>query len=358
MPRQRSRSGVKPATGSAGAASALVPAVALSALPWGRAHADAPLNYLTGYGTRAYPVTTLTWAVLIVSCAVILIITGALVAALMRRRPGPAPALPGQAPVFRSPGAANWIAIGVGISTLVLFATVVWTFVVLAEVTRPPGGTPVVKIEVTGHQWWWEVRYLSNDASREFTTANEIHIPVGQPVSVTLQGVDVIHSFWVPKLTGKTDVIPGQTNRTWLEADRPGIYRGQCTEYCGAQHAHMAFEVVASSPAEFKTWRDQQVKGATSSVPQPVNDDENAFIAKCGICHTVRGTRAGGRLGPDLTHLMSRRLIAAGTVPNTPGALSAWIADPQAIKPDNYMPQLDLSGPQLASIRRFVDTLK
>jgi cytochrome c oxidase subunit 2 len=175
---------------------------------------------------------------------------------------------------------------------------------------------------------------------------------------VRLRGADVIHSFWVPALTGKTDAIPGQNNRTWLQADHPGVFRGQCTEYCGEQHAHMGFEVIAQPPDQFATWWNAQLQGAPPAPSLPPTNAQNAFIAKCGICHTVRGTRAGGRLGPDLTHIMSRRTIGAATLPNTPGQLAAWIADPQHTKPGNFMPQLDLSGPELISIRDYVETLK
>lgn len=326
----------------------------------GVARADVPLNYLTSHGIRAHPIATLTWAMMIVSIAVVVIITVLLGAALLRGlRHSNRPVLPGAALVERPVGGISWIYIGVGLTTIVLFVMMVWTVVTLANVTNPPRGVPTISIEVTGHQWWWEIRYLSPDISREFSTANEIHVPVGQTVEVRLRGADVIHSFWVPALTGKTDTIPGQTNKTWLEADQSGVYAGQCTEYCGAQHAHMGFQVVATSPQQFKAWWDQQLKAAAPTDPQPAaTSGQNAFIAKCGICHTVRGTRAGGQLGPDLTHVMSRKTIGAATLPNTPGYLSAWIADPQHIKPGNYMPQLDLSGPELASIRQYVETLK
>jgi cytochrome c oxidase subunit 2 len=316
------------------------------------------LNYLTSYGIRAHPIATLTWAMMIVSIAVVVIIVGLLVAALLRGRRRGGLVLPGAAPVSRPGGGASWIYVGVGVSTVVLFIMTVWTVVTLANVANPPAhaGTPL-KIEVTGHQWWWEVRYLDENPARQFATANEIHIPVGVPVEVDLRGVDVIHSFWVPALAGKTDIIPGQTNRTWIEADRPGVYRGQCGEYCGDQHAHMAFEVIASAPQEFEAWRAAQLKGQPNTESGPMSDPQNAFIAKCGICHTVRGTRAGGRLGPDLTHLMSRKMIGAATLPNTPGFLSGWIADPQHIKPGNLMPDLDLSGPEFATIRKYLETL-
>jgi cytochrome c oxidase subunit 2 len=170
-----------------------------------------------------------------------------------------------------------------------------------------------------------------------------------------LIGGDVIHSFWVPSLGGKTDTIPGQTNITWLQADRPGIYRGQCTEYCGKQHANMGFFVVAEPAQQFEQWRRQQIAPAA---PSPnLAQDVAAFQTRCGVCHTVRGTPAGGKVGPDLTHVMSRGTIAAGTLPNTPGHLTGWIANPQGIKPGNLMPQIDMSGADLNAIRSFLQTL-
>ncbi len=352
-----------PAMGSqrraAGLARTLIGVLLAGTVMAGRAaQAEAPLSYLRSFGARADPIKNLTWGLLLIAIAVVVITTVLLIAGLARRRLAPMPQLPGTAPVRHPSGGLSWIYIGVGISTLVLFAASVWTVVVLAAVSHAPSGRGGLQLEVTGHQWWWEVKYAADQPSRQFTTANEIHIPVGEPVTIKLQGTDVIHSFWVPTLTGKTDVIPGQVNVTWLEAHQPGTYRGQCTEYCGQQHAHMAFEVVASPPDEFKAWWDHQLEGAGTPESPAAIADQNAFITKCGICHAVRGTPAGGRLGPDLSHLMSRRTIAAGTLPNTPGHLSAWISDAQHVKPGNLMPRLDVSGLDLARIRRFLESQK
>ncbi|MBV8183364.1 MAG: cytochrome c oxidase subunit II [Hyphomicrobiales bacterium] len=317
--------------------------------------AAAPLSYLTASGFRSRHIAALTWALMIVSIVVVIVIVALLIEGLRRGfARGPFP--PGaQIPVARPPG-ASWIYIGVGLSTVVLFVMATWTMITLAHVANPPRSDAPLRIEVTGHQWWWEVRYLSPDPSREFSTANEIHVPLGRAVEVDLRGVDVIHSFWVPALMGKTDVIPGQENRTWIEADKPGVYRGQCGEYCGEQHAHMGFEVIASSPEEFEKWWNAQLAGQPSLLPA-LSDAQNTFIAKCGLCHTVRGTRAGGHLGPDLTHLTSRRSIGAAALPNTQGYRSAWVADPQHVKPGNYMPRLELSGPELNAISAYLDTL-
>jgi cytochrome c oxidase subunit 2 len=175
-------------------------------------------------------------------------------------------------------------------------------------------------------------------------------------VHFTLNSPDVIHSFWVPALGGKTDVIPGRTNEMWLEADKPGVYRGQCSEYCGEEHAQMALFVFAEPEAQFEAWRAEQVKPA-ALVNGAAALGETQFVASCGKCHTVRGSDAHGTAGPDLTHLMSRTTIAAGMLDNTIGNLSGWIADPQSIKPDAKMPNVDLSGPELQSVLAYLETL-
>jgi cytochrome c oxidase subunit 2 len=319
---------------------------------------ETPLDYLNTHGIRAQSIARLAWFTTAVSILVIVIVTALLLGGIWRRRELASPVLPGEAVVERPAGGVAWIYWGVGVTTVVLFVTMIWTFVTLAN-TGPQPGPAAVRLEVIGHQWWWEVHYLADNPSEEFTTANEIHIPVGKVVSIKLHAADVIHSFWVPKLAGKTDLIPGQENQTWIEAERVGVYRGQCGEYCGEQHAHMAMEVVASSQAEFEQWRRNQLEAAAPpQAPMTAQSGVGLFTTRCGICHTVRGTSAGGALGPDLTHVMSREMIAAATVPNNPAGLSAWIADPQHIKPGNLMPELDLSGPQLATIRRYVESLK
>lgn len=335
---------------------ALTGAAALLAVP-ALACADTPMAYTTGYGTKNYPVVTLLWALLIVSLLVIAIVTGLLLAGLMRRRNVPPSTDPRQVPLERPERGLGWIYIGSAISAAVLVGAAIWTFSTLAAVSGPPV-KPALEIHVIGHQWWWEAHYVSNDPSEEFTTANEIHIPTGKPVKLDLSTVDVIHSFWVPQLSGKTDLIAGQQNTTWIEADTPGTYRGQCAEYCGLQHAHMAFSVIAEPPERFESWRQDQLRDEPPPRSPTVAQGEQDFVVHCGICHTVRGSLAGGKLGPDLSHLMNRRTIAAGTLPNTPGYLSGWIADPQHVKPGNLMPILDLSGAQLAAIRQYLESLK
>ena len=320
------------------------------------ARAATPLNYLHASGEKARIVLPLTYAVLAISLIVIVVTGLLLLWAIFHRRLPPDTDPTRQ--LRRSAGGLRWIYIGTGVSTVVLFGVAVWTYVVLAAIATP-AHKAAFTVEITAHQWWWQARYLSDDPARIFTTANEIHIPVGAPVRFTLHGVDVIHSFWVPALTGKTEVIPGQVNTTWLEADKAGTYLGQCTLFCGAQHAKMGLSVVADPPASFAKWWNAQVASAKAAPGEPadVTQGRAVFIAQCGVCHAVRGTNALGIVGPDLTHLMSRHTIAAGTLPNTVGNLAGWIADPQAIKPDCLMPDPDLSGPELQQVVAFLRTL-
>ncbi len=269
---------------------------------FGQAHAAVPLGYLRGYGPKADPVVALTWGLLIISIVVVVIISILVLLGVWLRRARVEGAIE-HAPVLRGGNGLPFLIWGVGISSLALVASLVWTVVVLAAVNGPPGKPPLT-IEVTGQQWWWKVRYLSDDASRVFSTADEIHIPVGQPVRVKLIGADVIHSFWVPALSGKTDTIPGQVNQTWIEARQPGVYAGQCTEYCGEQHAHMGFLVVAEPPDRFRAWWDAQLRPAAPPSTDVVRAGERLFVYRCGACHTRARHRSGRhrRAGPDASH--------------------------------------------------------
>jgi cytochrome c oxidase subunit 2 len=216
-----------------------------------------------------------------------------------------------------------------------------------------------LNIEVTGYQWWWQVRYLDPNPSLNFTTANEIHVPVGKPVKVSLIAGDVIHSFWVPNLAGKLDLIPGQNNELTFAANRPGVYRGQCAEFCGMQHAFMGFRVIAESEHDFVAWRDRQLQPATRSEDALIGQGERVFLNNgCILCHTIRGTIAGGRMGPDLTHIGSRSAIAADTLPNTLGYMAGWIANPQAVKPGNFMPSVPLNGGDLNALVHYLEALQ
>lgn len=318
--------------------------------------APTPLTFMRGYGSKAYPVTALTWGLLAISILVVIIITGLVVVGAWRRRVEIGGRV-ADVPVSRGASGVGPVAIAVGISSLVLLGSVIWTVVVMADINAPAKKLAFT-IEVTGQQWWWKARYLGDAPSRVLTTANEIHIPTGAPIRIKLLSADVLHSFWVPALTGKTQTVPGLTNTTWLEANKPGVYAGQCTEYCGTGHAHMGFLVVAQKPAAFQAWLTAQLKSAPAPATAAALRGEKQFVFHCGTCHTVRGTDAGGTVAPDLTHVMSRAMLAANTLRNTPANLAGWIADPQALKPGTKMPDLYLSGPQLNDIVSYVRTLK
>lgn len=315
-----------------------------------------PLNFLSSSGTEAGVILPLTLFVLAVSVAVVVIIAGILSLAV-RRRPFASETAPDSVAVSRTKGGTRLIAIGLGISMALLLPTLGWTMVALGQISHAPR-RPDVEIDLTAHQWWWQADYNGAAPYQRFATANELHIPVGANVLVRLRGSDVIHSFWVPQLGGKTDMIPGQVNLAWLKADRPGRFTGQCSEYCGLEHAHMGLEVVAETPKQFESWRRAQLQTA----PPPASPAQARGFAlaeyRCGMCHAIRGTSAGSHFGPDLTHLQSRRMLAANTLPNALPSLSAWIEDPQGIKPGAQMPPQHLSGSELNDLTSYLETLR
>lgn len=307
-------------------------------------------------GDTARRIASLFWLFTTVCGAIWLIVMVLLLVALFRRRPQ------GDAP-DASPDAARerrigWVVSGgVAATVVVLIAFTLASFVTnkgFAE-PRPHGLT----IKVTGHQWWWQVDYEAHAADQTFQTANEIHIPAGQPVRLDFESPDVIHSFWVPNLAGKQDLIPGRYTSLTIEADKPGVYRGQCAEYCGIQHAHMAMFVFADSAGDFAHWHAQQLKSAVSPNTPELRHGQQVFLSNaCAMCHTIGGTSAGGIVGPDLTHFGSRTTIAAGTLPNSLANLAGWIADPQRVKPYTAMPAVALSGPDLIAVSKYLESLK
>lgn len=316
-----------------------------------------PLGYLTSDGERAARIVPLTWFVLIVSILVCIAIAIMLWRGVRRARTGGGDIETRAMPVNRGAKGVHWITIGILVSLVPLLATLVWTMFTIAAVAGPPARADLV-LDVTGHQWWWEVKYNGDDPAESFTTANEIHIPVGARVLVRLHGGDVIHSFWVPKLSGKTDAIPGQVNLSWIQASHAGRFRGQCQEFCGLQHAFMGFEVVAEPKEDFEAWRASQLRAA----PDPITPSQargRAIVEyRCGLCHEVRGTGAGAVAAPDLTHVMARRTIASGRLVNNPGNLIGWIQDPQGIKPGCLMPNQYLSAQQLQDVQAYLVLLR
>lgn len=238
---------------------------------------------------------------------------------------------------------------GLAFPAVVLVGLLVTT-IEATRALRPLAGQ--LRVEVIAHRWWWEVRYPDQGV----VTANEIHLPAGEPVELELRSADVIHSFWVPNLGGKMDMIPGHPNRYGLQPMRPGVYRGQCAEFCGMQHAKMAFLVIVMPRAEFGSWLERQ-GAARRSLASGVErrGQEVFFREQCHQCHAIRGTSATGSVGPDLTHVGLRRTLGAASIPNTPGRLEGWIANPQTIKPGALMPRTYLSPADLHALRVYLE---
>ncbi len=283
-------------------------------------------------GPAARGIADLGWFMIAVCLAVYVAVLGGLAWALTRRR-RIADDLPQTA---RRLGTVIAALVLLTAAVLVLFTV---SAVVAGRGLTSPSGPGAITVDVVGHQWWWDFRYHDITPSDVVTSPNELHIPVGVPVVIKALSRDVIHSFWVPNLHGKRDLIPGMVTHTWIQADEPGVYRGQCAEFCGHQHAKMAFTVVATPMDEFLAWIAQQRRPAI----EPDTDEERrgreVFLGStCATCHTVRGTGAGSRVGPELTHVGSRLTIAAGTLPNTRESLERFVLDPQAIKPGTRMP--------------------
>lgn len=350
---------------------------------------SAPLNYFTqAHGPAAAPTMLLGWVFAGIAVTVCVVVA-VLLAIAMRRRGGSG----GGAALVRGPDhGLRWVAIGTAVSAAILLGMTVYALMVLNQVgNRPPGRA--IDVTVTAYDWWWRVEYAGDGgtaAGAPLVTANEMHIPVGVPVRVHLESADVIHAFWVPQLAGKTQAIPGLSNEQWLQADRAGIYLGQCTQFCGVQHAHMGFEVIAESPEKYAAWRAAQSApqppapapalalastSASASAPAPASTSTSAtsaaqagggaieqgralFLARCAGCHTVRGSSAAGIHGPDLTHLQSRRRIAAGVLQNTPENLMQWITHAQVYKPGSRMPSMALEPAEAAHLGAYLATLQ
>jgi cytochrome c oxidase subunit II len=250
------------------------------------------------------------------------------------------------------------VLLATGVTITILFVFLVYDISVGRTITTKPG-RDALQIRVTGHQWWWEVQYRDSLPKDWVTTANEIHIPVGRPVVFELRSADVIHSFWPPNLSPKRDQIPGNVNSLWFRADSAGVYRGQCAEFCGHQHAKMAFLIVAEPASDFASWLAGQRDTAATPTDALAQRGKEVFLASsCVMCHAISGTPAGSRIGPDLTHLASRRTIAAGTLPNTRGNLAGWILDAQAIKPGVKMPPNQLNSADLHALLAYLETLE
>jgi cytochrome c oxidase subunit 2 len=301
-------------------------------------------------GIQAARVSHLWWVMFWICAAVWGAVALAAGVAIVRGRRGDAPVTDTQL--------GQSVAVAGGVSLVALVALLSQS-VVTGRALDTLRSADALRIQVTGNQWWWDVQYDNPVASLRVTTANEIHLPVGRAVKFDLLATDVIHSLWIPNLHGKIDLVPGRLNELWLRADTIGVYRGQCAEFCGLQHAKMALVVVVESSDAFERW----LAGNRAPAPDPATAEQQrgkdvVERGPCALCHNIAGTSAGGRTAPDLTHIASRSTIGAGTLPNTRGHLAGWIADPQQIKPGNRMPSTGLNGDELQAVIAYLESLK
>jgi cytochrome c oxidase subunit 2 len=311
-----------------------------------------PQSVLDAAGIQAERIEALWWTMLWVTTVVTAIVFALLGWAVLRSRRQAPHAPAGDRRLLQ------YVAGGTVATVVILFGLLIAT-IITSRAIASQYDEQALQIEVTAYQWWWNVEYQHPEPGQRVRTANEIHIPVGRTVGVKLLASDVIHSFWVPALHGKMDAIPGHEGRLWLRADRPGLYRGQCAEYCGAQHAHMALVVIAEPPDVFERWI--QAQRATAAQPQTEQEQRGLYLVQrsaCVMCHTIRGTAAGGRMGPDLTHIASRGTILAATAERTPDNLHRLIRDPQQFKPGTRMPPLNFSDDDRAAIVAYLERLR
>jgi cytochrome c oxidase subunit 2 len=242
--------------------------------------------------------------------------------------------------------------------TLGLFALALTSFLTDRALVHA-AAEPQVSLKITAHQWWWQIEYTDPDPSRHVRTANEIHLPVGAQVHAELASDDVIHSFWVPNLHGKRDLIPGRPAEFRLQPLQPGRYRGQCAEFCGLQHAHMALEIVVESQQDYAAWYEQQLATPPAvSEARAARGQQVFFTSACNLCHAIAGTDAAANYGPDLSHVASRRMLAAGTLPNDSEHLRRWLENPQRVKPGNRMPVVSLGPDDLDALVAYLGTLR
>jgi cytochrome c oxidase subunit 2 len=319
---------------------------ALAALP---ARGDVSQSTLDPKSDSAQEIADLWWLMLVVATLVVAVVLMLVALAVLRPHGRLSDRLASRL-------GGRWLVAvaGIGIPLVILVILFGLTLQTLVQ-TSPANLKPQMTIQVTGRQWFWDVRY----PGREIVTANELHVPVGVPVEVEVRTADVIHSFWVPQLDRKIDLIPGRDNRVTFAANEAGVFRGECAEFCGEQHANMAFLVVAEPRRDFDAWLARMAAPALPPTSASAAAGRRVFFGRgCASCHTIAGTAARGDVGPDLTHLALRGTLAAGTLPNTRGDLGGWILNPQAIKPGNKMPAIGLSGPELQALLDYLEGLR
>ena len=300
----------------------------------------------------ALDISNLFVATLLIAAGIFALVVIWLLVAAIRFRARPGDGEPRQTVGF-TPVEIAWTAIP-ALILLVLFG-----FTVATMNTVEPGAAQGQDIVVIGHQWWWEIRYAGTDV----VTANEIHLPVGKRMLVRLESADVVHNLWIPQLGGKMDLVPGQSNHMYLEADRPGTYLGVCSEFCGTEHAWMLIQAIAQAPDQYAAWlRRQQQKAAmprASSAASSAAMGERLFgQLSCAACHAIFGTAYNAQVGPNLTHVGSRTTLAAGLLLNTPANMAAWLRNPQALKPGVHMPNLYLSNSQVRALTAYLEGLR
>lgn len=317
----------------------------------------APQDVLAPAGPQAAQVLALGTFYFWLCLAVLLAVAGTTLW-LLWRRPRADAATPAPAQPPDEPGRRRGVVLALGLSVLGLLALIVASVRTERALAQLPL-QDALHVEVTGQQWWWQLRYDDADPSRVFTTANELHLPVGRPVILTLRSSDVIHSLWLPNLAGKKDLIPGRTATLQLRLDRAGTWRGQCAEFCGLQHAWMALPVVGESPQDWEAWAAHQRQGAAEPADALTRRGREVFLAStCAMCHEVQGTDAMGRKGPTLTHLAGRQTLAAGRLPNTDADLAAWVLDPQVHKPGTHMPAHRFTSEELRALVAYLRSLQ
>lgn len=327
---------------------------------FGSVAAVAQQNSLDPAAHQASVIAKLNWPFLWLLGSIFVLVIGSVAVALLRGHQGiqQEPLEVTHQPSAETESKLKSRVIALTVATVVILLGLIVVSISAGKELAPENPKDAIAVEVMGNQWWWYVRYANDDPRRIVVTANEMHIPVGRPVMVRLTSNDVIHSFWVPNLHGKRDLVPGRVNTEWIKAERPGRYRGQCAEFCGLQHAHMGLWVVAEPEKQFEQWMEHQRQPANAPSDPIRAQGQQVFLnSACAMCHAISGTTAAGQVAPDLTHMGSRLSLAAGTLPNTKGNLAGWITDPQSLKPGNHMAVVPLRSEDVQPLIEFLEGL-